>query len=54
MKALILRNDPDAARDTSRAFMDKGFQILCVEPLSLAHALIRVDTVDLLVMDERV
>jgi len=54
MKALILRNDPDAARDTSRALMDKGFQILCVETLSVAHALIRVDTVDLLVMDERV
>jgi len=54
MKALILRNDPDAARETSRALMDKGFQILCIETLSVAHALIRVDTVDLLVMDERV
>lgn len=54
MKALILRQDPDAAHATSRALMDKGFQILCIETQCVAHALIRVDTVDLLVMDERI
>ncbi len=53
MKALILRQDPEAACAVSRALMDKGFQILCVEKLDVAHALIRVDTIDLLVMDER-
>jgi hypothetical protein len=54
MKALILRNNTDAAIGTARALVDKGFQVLCVETLAVAHALIRVDTIDLLVMDERV
>lgn len=54
MKALILRKDADAAVATAAALIDKGFQILCVENLSVAHALIRVDTIDLLVMDEKV
>ncbi len=54
MKALILRQDAVAADVTSRALIDKGFQILCVETLAVAHALIRVDTIDLLVMDERI
>ncbi len=54
MKALILRKDGDAAIATGRALIDKGFQILCVDTLSVAHALIRVDTIDLLVMDEKV
>jgi hypothetical protein len=53
MKALILQQDADAACATSRALIDKGFQILCVETLAVAHALIRVDTIDLLVMNER-
>lgn len=52
MKALILRQNPDAACETSKVLIDKGFQILCVETLAVAHALIRVDTIDLLVMDE--
>jgi hypothetical protein len=54
MKALILRQDAQAAAAVSRTLMDKGFQILCVEKLDVAHALIRVDTIDLLVMDERI
>jgi len=54
MKALILRQDPKGACVVSRALMDKGFQILCVEKLDVAHALIRVDTIDLLLMDERI
>lgn len=53
MKALILQKDAAAACATSRVLIDKGFQILCVETLAVAHALIRVDTIDLLVMDER-
>ncbi|WP_375255913.1 imidazoleglycerol-phosphate dehydratase [Yoonia sp.] len=52
MKALILRQDPKAACATSKTLIDKGFLILCVETLAVAHALIRVDTIDLLVMDE--
>jgi hypothetical protein len=54
MKALILQKDAAAACATSRVLIDKGFQILCVETLAVAHALIRVDTIDLLVMDEKV
>jgi len=54
MKALILRNDADASLATAQALIDKGFQILSVDTQTVAHALIRVDTVDLLVMDERV
>lgn len=54
MKALILRNDAEAAVATARALIDKGFQILSVDTQAVAHALIRVDTIDLLVMDELV
>ncbi len=53
MKALILRNDADAGVATARALIDKGFQILSVDTLAVAHALIRIDAIDLLVMDER-
>jgi hypothetical protein len=54
MKALILRNDAAASLSTAHALIDKGFQILSVDTQALAHALIRLDTIDLLVMDERV
>ena len=53
MKALILRQSAESACAISKVLIDKGFQILCVETLAVAHALIRVDTIDLLVMDER-
>lgn len=52
MKALILRNDSDAAVTSSQALLDKGFQILCVEKRDVAETLIRMETIDLLVMDE--
>lgn len=54
MKALILRNDAAASLSTAHALIDKGFQILSVDTQALAHALIRLDTIDLLIMDERV
>lgn len=54
MKALILRNDANASLATAQALIDKGFQIMSVDTQTVAHALIRVDNVDLLVMDERV
>lgn len=54
MKALILRNDAAASLATAHALIDKGFQILSVDTQAVAHALIRVDVIDLLVMDERV
>lgn len=54
MKALILRNDAQASVATARALIDKGFQILSVDTLAVAHALIRIETIDLLVLDERV
>jgi len=53
MKALILRQNPQSACAISKVLIDKGFQILCVETLAVAHALIRMETIDLLVMDER-
>ena len=52
MKALILRNDSDAAVTSSQALLDKGFQILCVDKRDVAETLIRMETIDLLVMDE--
>ena len=54
MKALILRADAKASVETARVLIDKGFQILTVDTQAVAHALIRVDTIDLLVMDERI
>lgn len=54
MKALILREDAKASVETARALIDKGFQILSVDTQAVAHALIRLDTIDLLVMDERI
>ncbi len=54
MKALILRSDAHASVETARALIDKGFQILSVDTQAVAHALIRLDAIDLLVMDERV
>ena len=54
MKALILRSDADAAVSTARVLIEKGFQILCVESHKVAYALVRLDTIDLLVMDERI
>ncbi|MEJ8560161.1 imidazoleglycerol-phosphate dehydratase [Yoonia sp. GPGPB17] len=54
MKALILRADENASVATARALIDKGFQILSVNTQVVAHALIRVDTIDLLVMDEQI
>jgi hypothetical protein len=54
MKALILRSDADAAVATARVLTEKGFQILCVDTQKVAYALLRLDTVDLLVMDETI
>lgn len=54
MKALILREVPHKSLATAQALIDKGFQILSVDTPVVAQALISVDTVDLLVMDERI
>ncbi|MDX8351281.1 imidazoleglycerol-phosphate dehydratase [Cognatiyoonia sp. IB215182] len=54
MRALILRHDPNAAVASSRALIEKGFQILCVDTRAAAEMLVRSDTIDLLVMDEQV
>ncbi|MEO1638070.1 MAG: hypothetical protein AAFU41_02330 [Pseudomonadota bacterium] len=54
MKALILRADPDASVATAHALTEKGFQVLCLQSQTVAHALIRIDTLDLLVMEEEV
>lgn len=54
MKALILRSDAKASVETAHALIDKGFQILTVDTQAAAHTLIRMDVIDLLVMDERV
>lgn len=54
MRALILQTDSDAAVASSRALIDKGFEILCVKNRDVAETLIRMDTIDLLVMDEQI
>ncbi|MDO6590237.1 imidazoleglycerol-phosphate dehydratase [Loktanella sp. D2R18] len=54
MKALILRSDADAAVATARVLIEKGFQVLCVESHKVAYALVRLDTINLLVMDETI
>ncbi|MCG3267273.1 imidazoleglycerol-phosphate dehydratase [Yoonia sp. I 8.24] len=54
MKALILRSNADAAVATARVLIEKGFQVLCVESHKVAYALVRLDTIDLLVMDETI
>lgn len=54
MKALILRQNVTAAVSYAQALMEKGFHITYAETRDFARELIKVDTVDLLVMDERV
>jgi hypothetical protein len=54
MKVLILRSDAGAAVATARVLTEKGFQVLCVETHKVAYALLRLDTIDLLVMDETI
>jgi hypothetical protein len=54
MKALILRADAATAVETAHLLAQKGFQTLCVASRDIAHAMIRADVIDLMVMDERV
>lgn len=54
MKALILRQNVTAAVNCAQALMEKGFHITYAETRDFARALIKADTMDLLVMDERV
>lgn len=54
MKALVLREDATATAKSATALIDKGFQVACVETRKVARALIQLDTIDLLVMDEQV
>lgn len=54
MKALILRKNANATASCAQALIDKGFQVACVETRKVARALIQLETIDLLVMDEMV
>lgn len=54
MQALVLRDDTEAAVLCAKALLNKGFQVVCVENRHIARALLRVDTFDLLVLDERI
>lgn len=54
MKALVLRDDAEAAAGDAQALIEKGFQVVCVETRKVAHALLRIDTVDLLIMEEQI
>lgn len=54
MKALILRADAAQAVETAQLLAQQGFQTLCVASRDIAHAMIRADVIDLMVMDERV
>ena len=52
MKALVLRSAVVQAAATCEKLIDMGFQVFSVESLLTAHSLIRIDTFDLLIMDE--
>jgi len=54
MKVLILRDDTEAAVACAQALMDKGFQVVCVENRHIARALLRIETIDLLLLEERI
>ena len=54
MKALILRDDTEAAVACAQALLHKGFQVVCVENRHIARALLRIETIDLLLFDERI
>lgn len=54
MKALILRKNATATASCAQALIDKGFQVVCVDTRKVARALIQLETIDLLVMDEQV
>lgn len=54
MKALILRNDPEPTVAAMQMLLKRGFHVACVESQKMAHALIRMDDVDLLILDERI
>ncbi len=54
MKALILREETETAVACAQALMHKGFQVVCVENRHIARALLRIETIDLLVIDERI
>lgn len=54
MKTLILRDDIGAAARMAHHLSGQGFQTLCATSHESAQALILADTVDLIIMDERV
>ncbi|WP_439154891.1 imidazoleglycerol-phosphate dehydratase [Yoonia sp.] len=54
MKALILRKNATATARCAQALIGKGFQVVCVDTRTVARALIQLETIDLLVMDEKV
>ena len=54
MQALVLRDDTEAAVLSAKALLNKGFHVVCVENRHIARALLRAETFDLLVLDERI
>ncbi len=54
MKAIILRDNAADAVQTTLLLARKGFQTFCVSSRDIAKAMIDADTIDLMVMDERV
>lgn len=54
MKAMILRADFCAAAQLAHHFAGQGLQPLCASDQDTARAMIRADTIDLIVMDERI
>lgn len=54
MKAIILRDNAADAVQTTLLLARKGFQTFCVSSRDIAKAMIDADTIDLIVMDERV
>lgn len=54
MKALVLREEMEAVASLVQTLSAKGFQVLCVESRHTARAMLRLETIDLLIMDEQI
>ena len=52
MIALILRNDTATAPPMALTLIDMGFQVICVESLGAADAMVRGSQIDVVITDE--
>lgn len=54
MQVMVLDDDPEHQARLARALMARGFQVVCVDSLAMAEAVVRLDMLDLLILGERV